>query len=213
MNDRLRTIEKYNLHLYDEFETDGHFEMPIIHRENIIPDKLIGFNYMLSSKDKHVGIHMFVDDYQFERLWNQPERYINSLRKFDCVFTPDFSLYMDMPIAMKVWNTYRSRLLGQYWQSQGIKVIPTVSWAEHQTYDFCFDGIEEESIVAISTVGVKQDPFAIEVWKDGVMAMIEKIHPYAILIYGEKIDFDFKGVPVFWYDNDTIKRLRKIEVK
>lgn len=213
MSDRINTIKKYNLHLYNAFETDGDFEMPVIHRENIIPDKLISFNYMLSSKDKHVGVHMFVDDYQFERLWNQPERYINSLKQFDCVFTPDFSLYMDMPIAMKIWNTYRSRLLGQYWQNQGIKVIPIVSWAELQTFEFCFDGIEEESIVAISTVGVKQDPFAIEVWKDGVTAMIEKIHPYAILIYGERIKFDFKGVPVFWYDNDTIKRLRKIEVK
>ena len=182
MSDRINTIKKYNLHLYNAFKTDGDFEMPVIHRENIIPDKLISFNYMLSSKDKHVGVHMFVDDYQFERLWNQPERYINSLKQFDCVFTPDFSLYMDMPIAMKIWNVYRSRLLGQYWQSQGIKVIPTVSWAELQTFEFCFDGIEDESIVAISTVGVKQDPFAIEVWKDGVTAMIEKIHPYAILI-------------------------------
>ena len=209
MSDRINTIKKYNLHLYNAFETDGDFEMPVIHRENIIPDKLISFNYMLSSKDKHVGVHMFVDDYQFERLWNQPERYINSLKQFDCVFTPDFSLYMDMPIAMKIWNTYRSRLLGQYWQNQGIKVIPTVSWAELQTFEFCFDGIEDESIVAISTVGVKQDPFAIEVWKDGVTAMIEVIHPYAILIYGERIKFDFKGVPVFWYDNETIKRLRK----
>lgn len=150
MSDRINTIKKYNLHLYNVFETDGDFEMPVIHRENIIPDKLISFNYMLSSKDKHVGVHMFVDDYQFERLWNQPERYINSLKQFDCVFTPDFSLYMDMPIAMKIWNTYRSRLLGQYWQNQGIKVIPTVSWAELQTFEFCFDGIEDESIVAIS---------------------------------------------------------------
>ena len=168
---------------------------------------------MLSSRDKHVGVHMFVDDYKFERLWNQPERYINSLKQFDCVFTPDFSLYMDMPIAMKIWNTDRSRLLGQNWQKKGSKVITIVSWAELQTFEFCFDGIEEESIVAISTVGVKQDPFAIEVWKDGVTAMIEKIHPYAILIYGERIKFDFHGLPVFWHDPDTIKRLRKIEVK
>ena len=42
MNDRLRTIEKYNLHIYDEFKVDGPFQMPVIDRENIIPDKLIG---------------------------------------------------------------------------------------------------------------------------------------------------------------------------
>lgn len=143
MNDRLRTIEKYNLHIYDEFKVDGPFQMPVIDRENIIPDKLIGFNYMLTAKDKHVGVHMYVDDYQFERLWNTPEKYIDKLKEFECVFTPDFSLYMDMPLAMKIWNVYRSRLLGQYWQSQGIKVIPTISWAEPETYNFCFDGIEK----------------------------------------------------------------------
>lgn len=52
---------------------------------------------------------MFIDDYQFERIWNTPERYVNVLKQYDCVLTPDFSLYMDMPRAMKVWNIYRSR--------------------------------------------------------------------------------------------------------
>lgn len=213
MNDRLRTIEKYNLHIYDEFKVDGPFQMPVIDRENIIPDKLIGFNYMLTAKDKHVGVHMYVDDYQFERLWNTPEKYIDKLKEFECVFTPDFSLYMDMPLAMKIWNVYRSRLLGQYWQSQGIKVIPTISWAEPESYNFCFDGIEKESIVSISTVGVKNSEHSIKIWKDGVGEMIKRIDPYAILIYGEPIEFDFKGIPVFYYDNEVIKRLRKIEVK
>ena len=96
MNDRLRTIEKYNLHIYDEFKVDGPFQMPVIDRENIIPDKLIGFNYMLTAKDKHVGVHMYVDDYQFERLWNTPEKYIDKLKEFECVFTPDFSLYLSL---------------------------------------------------------------------------------------------------------------------
>lgn len=48
---------------------------------------------------------------------------------------------------------------------------------------------------------------------DEVEEMIKRIDPYAILIYGEPIEFDFKGIPVFYYDNEVIKRLRKIEVK
>lgn len=109
MPGRELTIKKYNLDLYDPYETDGPFEMPVIKKTLHIPYELIGFNEATSSKHYQSGIHMFIDDYQFERIWNTPERYVNVLKQYDCVLTPDFSLYMDMPRAMKVWNIYRSR--------------------------------------------------------------------------------------------------------
>ena len=109
MPGRELTIKKYNLDLYDPYETDGPFEMPVIKKTLHIPNELIGFNEAISSKHYQSGIHMFIDDYQFERIWNTPERYVNVLKQYDCVLTPDFSLYMDMPRAMKVWNIYRSR--------------------------------------------------------------------------------------------------------
>lgn len=79
MPGRELTIKKYNLDLYDPFETDGPFEMPFIKKTEHIPDKLIGFNEAISSKNYQSGIHMFIDDYQFERIWNTPKRY--ALRK------------------------------------------------------------------------------------------------------------------------------------
>ena len=115
MPGRELTIKKYNLDLYDPYETDGPFEMPVIKKTLHIPNELIGFNEAISSKHNQSGIHMFIDDYQFERIWNTPERYVNVLKQYDCVLTPDFSLYMDMPRAMKVWNIYRSRLIGWYY--------------------------------------------------------------------------------------------------
>jgi hypothetical protein len=208
-NERIRTNQAYNLDLYDEFETDGFYQMPMIYKETVVPDDLIGFNYMKTTKEKNVGVHMYVDDYQFERLWNSPDKYLDELSQFRCVFTPDFSLYMDMPIAMKIWNTYRSRMLGQYWQIYGIKVIPTISWAEKETFQFCFDGIEEGSIVSISTIGVKQDKNALQVWKDGVKAMIERIKPSMILVYGGYIEFDYQGIPIKYYENKVTTRMNK----
>lgn len=65
---------------------------------------------------------------------DSPQQYMDKLREFDCVFTPDFSLYMDMPMPMNIWNVYRSRLIGQMMQDVGITVIPTLSWAEKETY-------------------------------------------------------------------------------
>ena len=107
---------------------------------------------------------------------NKPE----ILKQYDCIFSPDFSLYMDMPMPMKIWNIYRSRLIGQYYQNQGIKVIPTISWAEKETFKFCFEGIPKGSIVTISTIGVKRNEEALKIWKDGVDELIKRIKPSTI---------------------------------
>ncbi|WP_317313220.1 DUF4417 domain-containing protein [Absicoccus porci] len=202
------TYKKYNLDIYDPFDVTGPYEMPIIHRCDVVPESLIGFNEVLSCRCYNHGVHMFIDDYQFERLWNHPKRYVNILKRFECVFSPDFSLYMDMPMAMKVWNTYRSRMIGQFFQKQGIKVIPTVSWAEPGTYDFCFDGIEKGSIVAVSTTGCIRDDSARNTWIDGMEEMIDHIHPSKILAYGQKIDFE-ADIEVIWYGNHQLERVRK----
>ena len=200
--ERIRTDKAYNLTLVDHSNlTNDFWQMPIIRRENYIPDDLIGFNYAKTSKNKECGIHFYIDDYQFERIWNYPEKYLNILSEYDCMLSPDFSLYMDMPMPMKIWNVYRSRFIGSYYQNRGIKVIPTISWAEPETYEFCFLGIPEGSVVSISTVGVKESQDALKVWHDGVDAMIEAINPSAILIYGGEIDHDYSGIPTYYYKN------------
>ena len=160
-NERHRTNDTYNLGIMDHENVSDFWQMPIIENNNYIPSNLIGFNYAKTSKEKNVGIHFYLDDYQFERLWNRPEDYIEILKQYECILSPDFSLYMDMPMPMKIWNIYRSRLIGQYYQSQGIKVIPTLSWAEEETFQFCFEGIPQGSIVSISTIGVKKDKKAL----------------------------------------------------
>ena len=205
-NARDNTYKSYNLDLYDEEETEGPWNMPVIRCDDYIPEDMIGFNYMLNSKRKNVGIHCFVDDYQFERVWNRPAEYVEKIREYDCILSPDFSLYMDMPRAMKLWNVYRSRLIGQYWQSQGIRVIPTVSWAEEETFEWCFDGIPEGSIVAVSTIGVKRKDESMQIWKSGMDAMIEKIKPKAILVYGGKLEYDYGDIAVKYYDNHITEK-------
>jgi hypothetical protein len=210
-NERIRTVNSYNLQLYDEERAVGKYQMPLIDKSQIIPNELIGFNYMKSTQNHNVGIHCFIDDYQFERLWNSPQLYIDDILKFDCILTPDFSLYMDMPLAMKIWNVYRSRLLGQFWQDCGMEVIPTVSWAEPATYEFCFDGIPQNSVVAVSTIGVKKGE-SLAIWNDGMQEMIKCLKPQTILVYGGKLDFDYGGIDVRYFDNQVTERMKKLKV-
>ena len=38
-------------------------------------------------------------------------------------------------------------------QSQGLKVMPTMSWSSIESFDFCFDGHEKGGAVIVSTIG------------------------------------------------------------
>lgn len=132
---------------------------------------MIGFNYAKSTPEADKAgrcCHFFIDDYQFERVWARPAAYLECLRGFDCVLTPDFSLYLDMPDAMQRWNRYRSQALGHWWQEQGLRVVPTLSWAQRRSFRFAFDGVPRRSTVAVSTVGVKGDENALAVWREGM---------------------------------------------
>lgn len=210
MSESFRKTGILNLTLFDKYESEGFFNIPKIQGTDWVPEDLIGFNYVLNKPDYTKGVHFFLDDYQFERVWNNPDRYVDKLSKFDCVLTPDFSLYTDMPLAMQIWNVYRSRLLGQYWQSLGIEVIPTVSWSTSESYTFCFDGLPKNSIVAISTVGVLKNKEANQLFYDGLNEMIARLHPKGILIWGKGVDYDFPPeIGVMYFKDARIERVRK----
>ena len=197
----------YNLQEFDPDNVEGFYQMPILEPCYAEPDDIISFNYMLTATNFDVGIHFYCDDYQFERLWNTPYRYINHLADFQCAFTPDFSLYLDMPMSMKIWNVYRSRLIGQIMQREGLEVIPTVSWAEPDTFEFAFDGLPRHATLSTSTIGVKQDPKALTIWRQGMDEMIERLEPLKILVYGGEVEYDYQGIEVRYYENATTARM------
>ena len=208
-DERKRTDNAYNLGIaHDTQMTEDFWQMPVIKNDGYTPTELIGFNYAKTSNKKDAGIHFFIDDYQFERIWNAPEKYIEVLKQYKCILSPDFSLYMDMPMPMKIWNVYRSRQIGAYYQSKGLKVIPTISWAEPETYTFCFTGIPTNSIVAVSTIGVKEGEKAYQIWADGMKAMIEYLEPKTILVYGGVLKFDYGDIDVKYFDNSVVQRMR-----
>ena len=111
---------------------------------------------------------------------------------------------------MKIWNTYRSRLIGQIMQDFGLTVIPTVSWAEQATYEFCFDGLPKNATLSISTIGVKRDKELYFIWKNGVDAMIDMLSPKRLIIYGGKIEYDYpKELEVVYIENRVTERMNQ----
>ena len=199
--ERLRTDRAYNLDLVSRDDCDGG-GFPTLDGEDAKPRELIGFNYAKSAgadAKRGNGCHFFIDDYQFERVWANPGKYLDALKPFGCVLTPDFSLYMDMPAPMQAWNRYRSQALGRYWQDNGLTVVPTLSWAQPESYAFCFEGVPRHSTVATSTVGVKGDAHALAVWMDGMREAMRRVEPSRVLLHGGDVGFDFGDTEAIQY--------------
>ena len=145
----------------------------------------IRFNFArgCDEPERH-GIHFFIDDYQFMRLWTNPDAYLDKLGQFQAVCTPDFSTYTDFPKAIQIYNHYRKHWLGAYWQEHGIKVIPTISWSDEESFDWCFDGEPVGGMVAVSSVGTQGSARAAQLFEAGYNEMKRRLQPAQIVMYG-----------------------------
>ncbi len=164
----------------------GSFEFPKVYKQSIKIDcDFLPFNIFRSYKNKSsVGVHFFIDDYHFECLWQNIEKYICMLRSAKLVIGPDFSLYQDMPKALQIFNTYRNRAITTYLQSRGIKIIPVISWSDEDSFTWSFDGIEKGSVVAISSNGVRKGEKSKELFLKGFEKMKQILKPIQILFVG-----------------------------
>ena len=72
--------------------------------------------------------------------FGNPRQYLDKLKKFQGIISPDFSLYRNMPLCMQMWNTYRGRALANFLSENDINIIPNVRFGDERTYSFCFEG-------------------------------------------------------------------------
>lgn len=197
---REKTYDLYRLNEYDETRAVGLYQLPTLQACLYVPDDLLTFNDIRNYKGskKGLGVHFFIDDYKFESIWTNPFKYIERLRTFACVLTPDFSTYSDMPFAMQIWNLYRSRMIGQILQDAGLNVIPTIRTFGNEPIDWCFEGIEQGGTIAFSTIGVEKEGKEFqELCQHEITQAIEIIKPSCIINYGTgNIKYDYQNVTV-----------------
>lgn len=206
MNDRRDRVRRaYNLHLVDSFSVDG-TGLPMLDAVSVTPKRLRAFTSCARCTDERAGVHFFLDDYRFEAVWGDPLRYVPMLSRFACALTPDFSCYLDMPEPMQRWNVYRGRAVGRAWQDAGLRVVPTLTWGEPDTYAFCFEGLPRGSAVALSTVGLMDCPEGVELFRHGAAEAARRLHPSVVLAYGKRCDFEAHGAEVAWYESEMQAR-------
>ena len=179
------------------FKSTNKYGIPDIKKDEFEVKELIPYRV---DSNRNGTAHFFLDDYRFERCWRNPDSQIEELKKYDGVLSPDFSMYTNYPQAMQIWQVYRNRWCACYWQSLGIKVIPTISWSDEQSFKYCFLGIQKGSTVAIGTVGVLNDEYAKTLFMQGFKEMLKQLEPKEILIYGNKLS-ELEGYKnIRWFD-------------
>ena len=170
----------------NEFVTAGKYNLPIIRNQNIDLSTIELLNICRvkigDKSNNYRTVHFFTYDWLFDNAYDKPQDLFNKLEQYYALLSPDFSMFTSMPLALQIESTFKNRWCGAYWQTLGMKVIPTVQWSDERSFEFCFDGIEVGSVVAVGTNYIKYN-------KDRYMAgynkMLEVIKPSAIICFGE----------------------------
>ncbi len=190
----------FHSYLVKNASFDSELEIPRIKEEAVIPNRLIPFSKAVGGTDYDCWVHFYQDDVNFERIWNNPRRYLPILKKYNGVISPDFSLYRDMPLVMQQWNTYRNRALGAWLQENNIHVIPNIRWGDNRTFSFCCAGAPKNSIISIGSHGCIRAKDERKFFIDGLEHVVKILKPNIILVYGSAPDSIFEK-----YRNENIK--------
>lgn len=151
-----------------------------------VPDGIVweGFNYALTeTAPAGKGLHFFLDDYQFERVWASPDRYLNLLSRFDYVIAPDFSQYGNWPGALNLYNHYRKMWCAAYWQECGIRVVPYVIYREDLAA-WALDGIPANAPICMSSVSDMNKKQRVSQLREEVEYVLGTLRPSQLLWYG-----------------------------
>ena len=197
------------LFMRNEFATVGRWEIPLIHKQTLDTAniKLVACSDTRSNdrpENTQKGVHFFVDDYRFSGVYDNPERTLSRYSQYAFLLSPDFSTYSDMSLWRQLESVAKNRWVGAYWQSKGLTVVPTVSWGLAQSFEFCFDGVEQNSIVAIGMIGCKQNKLH---FLRGYNAMLERIAPSQIICFGTPFE-EMEGniIPVDYMESRKVVR-------
>jgi hypothetical protein len=181
----------------NRFTTYGRYNMPLIKRQDVDLSnlRLIRFSDIVKNeiKDFDATVHFFIDDAKFDEVWKSPKDYLEEISQYKQTMSPDFSVYYNMAGALQVFNVFRSRWLGAYWQEHGMTVIPTLVWADKPSFEFCFDGVEQGSVVAVTTLGQREVEWT---YLQGFEKMCTMIEPETVICYSQPFEkmYDFADI-------------------
>ena len=150
----------------------------------VVPRDIIPFEKCKKEKDRRKYVHFYMHDRYFSPVLTATRRYVELLKTFDGVITPDCTMLVGQAPCLLQTNTYFNRAVGVYLQRQGIPVIPNIRWSDEKSFDFCFLGVPQNTIVSVSTHGCIRSADQKRLFRLGLEAMIAALKPTVVLVHG-----------------------------
>ena len=203
----------FNGRLLSGLTVVGYYGIPQIQSSDLVPDKLISFSEAMAARqvDPEAWVHFYEDDDRFVRFWNRPEAYIEKLRRFGGVISPDHSVYRNMVPAQQIESTFKNQLLGAWMQACGLDVIANVRLSGHESVPYALAGIPRHSTLSLGLHGCTRA-------RENRAHVIEEIglicdhcDPSALLVYGSSAygvldEPRSRGISVHLFPPDTRRR-------
>ena len=195
--------EGFRVSLIETAFFDGKFEIPHIDapKKLIVPDGMIPFSRRNRSVSYRDFVCFYEHDANFRDILTRTEDFVDDLKRFPGIVSPDCSLYIDAPLCVQISGIYLNRAIGYYLGQQGIYVVPNIRWGDERTYTdsflgekVAFQGVDKHSIVSIGTYGQIHTAEAKRYFREGLMAMLDELEPEVVLVYGAMPDAIFHGL-------------------
>ena len=195
--------EGFRVSLVETAFFDGKFEIPHINapKKIVVPAGMVPFSVRERNKSFEDFVCFYEHDVLFRKILTNTEEYVEDLKRFPGIVTPDCSLYLDAPLCVQIVDIYLNRAVGHYLQKQGLYVIPNVRWGDERTYTaeclgekVAFQGIEKHSIVSIGTFGQVRTAESKRYFREGLIAMLNEFEPEVVLVYGPMPKTVFSGL-------------------
>jgi len=206
------------------------YELPnTSYNSNFLPDYLALYS---KTCEYYKTRNTFVCFYEYDEVFNNKNGLLtsllfddkNSLIQFEKRFkdvkgfiSPDYSIYESMPKCLKIARTLESRLISCYLALTLKKpCIPNISISCEDDIDFALDGIDKNSIIAISLKGRLKEKTQRNTLENCIKLICDNLKPKTIVIYNvstnkklinEVISYPFKkGINIILPNNLLLER-------
>ena len=172
---------------------------PMLPKTFVVPDHTIDFSDSFNRNlkgHKNINVNFYIHDKAFQRIWNNPDKYLDHLKCFHSICGIDFTIDTQMPLVMQMWNKYRNMALDYYLIQNGIDVIPNINILPYKGCEWILEGFSVGGTVSCSTNGRVRSKKSREEFCQGFYEMCDIIKPNTVVMIGNMPDELSSPVPI-----------------
>ncbi len=178
------------------------------------PGDIVQWDKRNTVKDKsRCAVSFYCVDQYFSSLQCNPRKYVNEVRKYECVIGMDASPFDNMPLVVQKSQIFDNLAITYYYGRQGIPIIPNVRVGNDSTIASLV-AYPQSTLIAIGTNGFIHEKCNRAIFQKQVEIIIDTLLPKGIVVYGPADGDVFAlaeeaDIPIYQYDSFMARRYRK----